>query len=64
MNYIDARDIHPDFTTIPCQECDAGFHVHNSFAYNHDTWYCPECLPEEIREATESVLGHNVEVRL
>ena len=48
-DYIDVRVITPGYTTIPCKECSEDFFVQNSFAYNHDTWYCDECLPEDLR---------------
>lgn len=53
--YIDLRELSPEYTTIPCMECDEKFYVRNGFAYNHDTWYCDDCLPEELREAVDRV---------
>lgn len=60
-DYTDIRAIHPGYTTIPCKECGEPFYVQNSFAYNHDTWYCDSCLPEELKDVG---YGPTVTVRL
>ena len=60
-DYVDIRAIHPKFTTIPCKECGDDFHVSCQFALNHDTWYCPSCTPEELRDLPT---GPDVTVRL
>ena len=63
--YTDIREMHPEWTKIPCRVCGEKFFVQKSFAYNHDDWYCDECKPEELKEAVRSVLPRNkVTVRL
>ncbi|MFB1066458.1 hypothetical protein [Natrinema sp. H-ect4] len=59
--YVDIRGIHPGYTTIPCKECEGDFYVQNSFAFNHDTWYCDDCKPEELKQLST---GPDVTVRI
>jgi len=59
--YVDIREQHPDYTTIPCIKCDGALYVQRSFAYNHDEWYCSDCKPEELRDVGG---GCHVEVNL
>ena len=59
--YVDVREIHPGYTTIPCMECSGQFHVQNRFAYNHDTWYCEDCKPDRLKNLGT---GPHVTVRL
>lgn len=56
--YVDAREIHPEYTTVPCRECDADVIVSNRFAHNNDDWYCRDCKPERLTD----VVTHHVEV--
>jgi len=49
-DYVDARDLSPEHTTIPCKECGESFYVTASFAYNHDEWYCRACKPDHLAE--------------
>lgn len=54
-DYVDVREIHPEFTTIPCMVCDNPFYVSQRFAYNHETWYCDNCLPEGLWEVRDDM---------
>ena len=46
QQYIDVREIHPDYTQVPCRDCDALVWVQQSFAYHHDEAFCSEHAPE------------------
>ena len=59
--YVDVREFHDQFTTIPCKECGEDFYVSLGFAVNYDTWYCDECKPEKLRNLNT---GPNVTVRI
>lgn len=54
-DYVDVREIHPEFTTIPCMECDEHFYVTERFAHHHETWYCDSCLPEDLWEVRDDL---------
>lgn len=49
-DYVDIREIHPDYTTIPCMECDGSLFVPLSFAFCNDEWYCSDCEPQKLKD--------------
>jgi len=42
-NYVDVRELHPQYEQVGCKYCDATMWAHASFTYNHDEGICRDC---------------------
>lgn len=61
-DYVDVREIHPEYTTVPCRECDRTIWVDRSFTHHHDEAFCHEHSPLH-ETAGESIRSqHDVDV--
>lgn len=63
-DYVDARELHPEYTTVPCQDCEESVRVAWDHRHSHNRAFCEGCGPLEWSDKKRLGIVPNVTVRL